>query len=678
MLLSVCSAAPSSPSHLQVSFHAGSRAFYHFHKAIEDGRIIEDRPFCIRDGIHAQEISFRTHGTRFMHSLVVERTDNSGSADSSIFSPYPNEFDDIVRGFPNEVIDNLPENLSCSVGEGNGLHSLTGDLKYVENSEIELPSNAGSFGSEFQSYPDSVPRSVDKLIESTSSESSVFTDRVMSTNDQIPMSTTESLNVKESVDNFLSQVTESLDMSIDRAQDAVKSSYDSFVSSYTDAVKSMTESFDNAVSGVFSSADNSRESASSEFAGFSIQIKEIFSKTGTLATDILRRAIIIVEDSLSNAATFVVYSYGSVKSLLPPDFKNAINVSEEKATDILRPFGAAIQQIYVIIEGFEKNIGLDPSDPLVPFLLFLGSSATIGISYWFFTYGGYSGDLAPELTLEMLKNEENAVLIDVRPEDLRERDGLPDLRRSARSKYASVTLPELDGSLRKLLKGGKDIDDALIAVVIRNLKLVKNGSKVIVMDASGGRSKAIARSLKKLGVKNSYLVQGGFKSWVGKGLRVKELKSETALSVLNEEVEAILEDIKPTPTLIIGYGLGIVIAGFAVLEWEKTLQVIGLIGLAQTLYRRFASYEDSEEFKHDVRLLLTPVTVGVQAVSWAAGKLEPNKIGLPTSPSSTSVQDRVLKAAAKHESQPADANDSQGLPTETSSPDNENLDLSEA
>ena len=134
-------------------------------------------------------------------------------------------------------------------------------------------------------------------------------------------------------------------MSIGRAQGAVKSSYASVVSSYTDAVKSVTASIDNAANGLFSSAGNSREQASNEFAGFSIKLKENIYKTGTLATDILRRAIIIVEDSLSNAATFVVYSYGSAKSLLPPEFKNAINVSEEKATEILSPVGAAIQQV---------------------------------------------------------------------------------------------------------------------------------------------------------------------------------------------------------------------------------------------------------------------------------------------------------------------------------------------
>lgn len=31
-----------------------------------------------------------------------------------------------------------------------------------------------------------------------------------------------------------------------------------------------------------------------------------------------------------------------------------------------------------------------------------------------------------------------------------------------------------------------------------------------------------------------YLVQGGFQSWVKQGLRVKELKPETAVTILNE------------------------------------------------------------------------------------------------------------------------------------------------
>ena len=326
------------------------------------------------------------HGTRFMHSLVVERPDTSGSADSSIFSPYPNDFDDIVRGFSNDVTDNQPENLSCSVAELNGLYPLTGDLKFMESSDISGPkllngelvseitsrisgenvyvdalpspdtglsSNASPVGANLQNLPNPLSQSLDTLSESASSVSSLVTDGAPSTTlessieitDTLNLTNEESLNLKESIDNFLSGVSKSVDVSIGRAQGDVKSSYTSLVSSYTDAVKRATESFDNAVNDLFSSAGNSREQASSEFGGLSNKLKENIYKTGTLATDILRRAIIIVEDSLSNAATFVVYSYGSAKSFLPPDIKNAINVSEEKSIEILRPVGAAIQQV---------------------------------------------------------------------------------------------------------------------------------------------------------------------------------------------------------------------------------------------------------------------------------------------------------------------------------------------
>lgn len=257
--------------------------------------------------------------------------------------------------------------------------------------------------------------------------------------------------------------------------------------------------------------------------------------------------------------------------------------------------------------------------------------------------------------------------------DFRERDGIPDLRRTARFRYASVAFPEVDNNVKKLLKSGKDLDDALVAAVIRNLKVVQGGSKVIVMDADGTRSKGIARSLKKLGIKRPYLVQGGYRSWVQEGLRVKEPKPETTFTILNEEAEAILEGI--TPVQIIGYGVGFLAAAYALLEWETTLQLIAIFGLGQTIYQRVASYEDSKDFNRDVRQLLVPVKMGGQAFSWAAGKLETNRNGLPTSPSSVNVQNRVLQAAAKHESQPPENDESQDSSTTSV---NQNPDLSEA
>ena len=57
--------------------------------------------------------------------------------------------------------------------------------------------------------------------------------------------------------------------------------------------------------------------------------------------------------------------------------------------------------------------------------------------------------------------------------------------------------------------------------------------------------------------------------------------------------------------------------------------------------------------------------------------MENNRIGFPTSPSSSDVQNRVLQAAAKHESQPS-GTEVQNPSPESVTPLNEKVDLSEA
>ncbi|KAL3565233.1 hypothetical protein D5086_033279 [Populus alba] len=118
----------------------------------------------------------------------------------------------------------------------------------------------------------------------------------------------------------------------------------------------------------------------------------------TKMTGIYRVAIVAVEESIAKRASFVVYFYGPAKDFLPPEIRSALNLSEERVTEILRLIGATFQQV------------------------------------------------------------------------LRERDGIPDLRRATRFRCAIITLPEVDGPVRKLLKGGRYLDDILTAVVIQNLK----------------------------------------------------------------------------------------------------------------------------------------------------------------------------------------------------------------
>ncbi|GAY64542.1 hypothetical protein CUMW_234360 [Citrus unshiu] len=615
----------------QTSFHGGLQSFSPFRKDFELKCNVEDGiDLGLKNGTHLQRVCFKTQATKSLYSSFVENTAN----------------------------------------EMNPMGS--GELKYIEDSSVPAVEEG------LVDFADRMTENADKLMASVEPKTTLAIELTpenpTTTFDSLDMDNSSISNIKSSFDDFLAGVNESFSSSMIKGENAVKSSLDTITSSLTSIKKSTSEAVDNVVSRVFSSFDQTGGSAGSKLTNFSTDLKEASSKATVAAVDVLRNTIVALEESITNGASFVVYYYGTTKESLPPEIRDALNLYEDRAVKLWGPVGSALQQVSVAIEGLERSLGFDPNDPIVPFVVFLGTSATLWIFYWWWTYGGYSGDLSSKSTLELLRGKENAVLID----DLRERDGIPDLRRGARFRYASVYLPEVGGSVKKLLRGGRELDDTLTAAVIRNLKIVQDRSKVIVMDADGTRSKGIARSLRKLGVMRPFLVQGGFQSWVKEGLRIKELKSETALTILNEDAEAILEDINPSPVQFLGFGVGCFAVLYALLEWEKTLQFIAVIGLGQTIYRRVASYNDAEDFKQDVRLLLAPVRIGARAFSWAAGKLETNRPGLPTSPSSVDVQNRVLQAAAKHESQPADTEGIQDPSSESVASMNENVDLSEA
>ncbi|KAG8054354.1 hypothetical protein GUJ93_ZPchr0001g31091 [Zizania palustris] len=492
MLLPVCSAAPSCSPLCPVTAsvaHVGAPAL----RRVEVGAL-----------------------RSYADPLVARVPDRPLLTDSSILSPYAASPDDIVRGFAAAELPSAdPADVICC------------------SSVVEPPLTV-----------------VSDLAGTTAAVDATVNDAAERALLDAPEPTTFPADASEA-EATIARFIDSVSKKIFQAEDALTEGYDKLRLSAYEALGAWRKSANGAIGGLTASVDATKKQATGGVTDASGALQEKVAGAGAVAVDVLRKGIVAAEDSLGRAATSVVYYYGSAKSSLPPNVKDLLNSSEKKASLVLKPIGGALQQVYVIIEGIEKNVGLDPSDPIVQLAVLLGGSTTIGLSYWLFAYGGYSGDLSPESTLELLRNDDKAVLVDVRPEDLRVKEGIPDLRRGARSKYASVASPEIEGSVKKLLKGGRDVDDVLLAVVIRNLKLVKGDSKVIIMDANGTQSKAIARLLKKLGIQRPYLVKGGFQSWT-KNLRVKELKPETALIVLNEDAEEILEGIKPTPTLVLG------------------------------------------------------------------------------------------------------------------------------
>lgn len=316
----------------------------------------------------------------------MEKPDLSGSLDSSIFSPYPNGFDDIVHGFSKECIESEPEEWCYSTREISGLYPIAEDLKDVKTSklsgssmlpgylgndiandvssrsvtaemvspDIESPPAVSPSGDALQDLPNSLDLNSNGLSGLTYSGSFLVPNATETSRTDSPAPVSDAfegankgiLNLKESVDHFITGITESINTSIGKVEGTAKDSYEAFTLSVSDTIRSVAKSFDSVISGLFSSVENSKLQASNELTGYSSSLKENVYRAGTSAIDILRRVIITVEDSLANAVTFVVYSYGSVKSFLPPDVRDVLDLSEEKTLKILSPVGAAFQQVF--------------------------------------------------------------------------------------------------------------------------------------------------------------------------------------------------------------------------------------------------------------------------------------------------------------------------------------------
>lgn len=477
--------------------------------------------------------------------------------------------------------------------------------------------------------------------------------------------------VKTALVNAFMKVQESIQSSVDGAIMAVKSTYENINGSIVNSIKGASGSDENSTTVLEPMANKTVMSQGSLFNTLTSPFQ-----MGTPVNNALKGVVTTVEDitgkALGGAGQLVANGYTSTKEFLPVDVRLYLDGTEKKVAEVSGPIQSVFQQIYTIILDAEKAVGIDPENPIIPVIVVIGGSISLGVLYWQLRYGGYSGDVEPASALDLLGKEGNIVLVDIRPEDLRESEGIPDLRRQARFKVASVEAFKVQGSLQRILKNAADAEASITAAVIKNLKNVQCNTKVIVMDADGSQSKSIARALKKAGIKMPYRIGGGFRAWEADGLRVKQMGPETPLTIIKEETQAILDAVKPTPGGIAAATLGVFAGVYALIEWEKTLQLLGLVCIGQVLYTRLNSYNSVDDAKDDLKVLLRPFALATGGIVWVAGQLEPSKLQLATSPSTSAVQDRVLQAAAKHgplpsefdqeeqESQPSEASVSKG------------------
>lgn len=129
---------------------------------------------------------------------------------------------------------------------------------------------------------------------------------------------------------------------------------------------------------------------------------------------------------------------------------------------------------------------------------------------------GYAGSVRPVEAYDDVLNKKNVVVVDVRRENEVER-GEIDFPRRAASRVLQVPREQLRGNF----KNSSAVDANLTALKVANLKGVKRGTKVYLLDANGGDAPKVAKALTAQGFGKVYVIQGGFNGWASAGLGVQ-------------------------------------------------------------------------------------------------------------------------------------------------------------
>jgi hypothetical protein len=252
--------------------------------------------------------------------LVAQQVppDRPPLADSSILSPYPAAPDDIVRSFAGGApaeLTGADDALCCAGTDDQPLAFVAG-----------------------LAAPD---QTIAAAAAASASAPSDAAERALS---DAPFPTTFPSDASE-VEDSVARLIDRLGKQVFQAEDALTEAYDKLRLSAYDALGAWRKTVRDAVGGIKASVDASKEQAAGGVTDASGAFQEKVAGAGAVAADALRKAIVAAEDSLGSAATFVVNSYGSAKESLPPNVRDLLSSSEEKASIVLRPVGNALQQV---------------------------------------------------------------------------------------------------------------------------------------------------------------------------------------------------------------------------------------------------------------------------------------------------------------------------------------------
>lgn len=240
-------------------------------------------------------------------------------------------------------------------------------------------------------------------------------------------------------------------------------------------------------------------------------VKTAVETAGEYAAPALKAAAPVVKSSISEAEKFLA-AQGVNPKLILDSAKQATSTAESAITQATPVVTKAIDTVSattpeVLLQYAGGALALYL---VVPPLLrsFVGGLR------------GYRGDLTPASALDLVSNEGNVVLVDLRSDREKESGGVPELpsgRSAIELEYVSIS----DRKIRGQLRNPGALETTVTALEIAQLKRVSKGTTVLLLDKSGSQSKAVARELSAKGFRKIYVISGGFNAWASAKLSTK-------------------------------------------------------------------------------------------------------------------------------------------------------------
>jgi len=242
-------------------------------------------------------------------------------------------------------------------------------------------------------------------------------------------------------------------------------------------------------------------------------VREAVKVTTEAAAPVVQKAAPVVTDTLQSAFKSTGVDVGAIKTTTSTLAKTA----QEGAT-VATPFvNKAIDFLTTAEPTKLAELGVGALA-----LYYLGPGL-LGAAFG--SLRGFAGEISAAQALDLLSNEGNAVLIDIRTEAEKESSGLPDAPSSASGKLVEVEYATVaDKKLRGALKDPGYIEAQVTALQIAALKRLGKGTKILLLDRYGNASKVVAKELARRGYGRVFVVAGGFDGrggWVQSKLLVK-------------------------------------------------------------------------------------------------------------------------------------------------------------